>query len=287
MLKKIRIESNNVCFGPFPENDEEVEQHLTINSAGRVWLTRKSFSDEVIEKKQFSIGKEMASRLLITFEKRFSGNPHITFVADVGCWEITLTYEDGREKAFKGSFLVEEFGNVSGLSDIVREAVGRDDLFVFDGNPDRIEDLTVKYWRVSRIRPKAILKGAAKGDITWKYYEELTLDRRKETLKHIKKMAAQCKQTNVYKVEGGISNLLDGLCPEIFDDMPKVPYDGINNPDNMRTYELIIHTKHGEEKSYSGFFDKYGLPDKWPDFIEKVYDFMAFYGEGELFDEAY
>lgn len=35
-LKKMRIVSNNICYGSMPEPDEEVEQHLTINDEGRV-----------------------------------------------------------------------------------------------------------------------------------------------------------------------------------------------------------------------------------------------------------
>ena len=35
-LKKMRIILNNICYGPMPEPDEEVEQHLTINDEGRV-----------------------------------------------------------------------------------------------------------------------------------------------------------------------------------------------------------------------------------------------------------
>lgn len=42
-LKKIRIVSNNVCYGSMPESDEEVEQHLTINNEGRVWFFGYNF----------------------------------------------------------------------------------------------------------------------------------------------------------------------------------------------------------------------------------------------------
>ena len=38
-LKKIRIVSNNICYGPMPDSDDEVEQHLTINDEGRVWFS--------------------------------------------------------------------------------------------------------------------------------------------------------------------------------------------------------------------------------------------------------
>lgn len=42
-LQKIRIVSNRLCYGPCPEPEEEVEQHITINSEGRVWFSAYIF----------------------------------------------------------------------------------------------------------------------------------------------------------------------------------------------------------------------------------------------------
>lgn len=45
-LKKVRIVSNNICYGPMPEPDEEIEQHLTINDEGRVWFSGYKIENE-------------------------------------------------------------------------------------------------------------------------------------------------------------------------------------------------------------------------------------------------
>ena len=37
-LKKVRIVSNNICYGPMPKPDKEVEQHLTVDDEGHVWF---------------------------------------------------------------------------------------------------------------------------------------------------------------------------------------------------------------------------------------------------------
>ena len=286
-LQKIYIESNNLCFGPCPESDTEIEQHLTITSDAKVELTRQSFSNEIIEDTEFSIDQDKAMALFKTFEVRFSRDVDIIFATDVGSWDMTLTNEEGQEFSFNGSLIEDGKGAVSDLSDIVREALNRDDLFVFDGNPDRVEDLTVRYHRISKIKPKVVQKDATWEYVTWEYSEELKIERGNETLTHIKQIAERCKQTNVYEVEGGVSNLLDEIYPEIFDHMPDVPDDIIDDPNEVRNYEIILNSKHGEERKIKGYFDKYGLPEEWADFIDKVYDFMAFYGVGELFNEAY
>lgn len=43
---KIRIVSNNICYGPCPEPTDEVEQHITINAEGRVWFSAYNFGEE-------------------------------------------------------------------------------------------------------------------------------------------------------------------------------------------------------------------------------------------------
>ena len=45
MPQKIRIVSNGMGYGPCPEPNDIVEQHITINSDGRVWFSAYSFGD--------------------------------------------------------------------------------------------------------------------------------------------------------------------------------------------------------------------------------------------------
>ena len=44
-LKKMCIVSNAICYGTPPEPEDEVEQHLTINSEGRVWFSDYAFGE--------------------------------------------------------------------------------------------------------------------------------------------------------------------------------------------------------------------------------------------------
>ena len=40
------------------------------------------------------------------------------------------------------------------------------------------------------------------------------------------------------------------------------------------------------EKVIQGTYDKKGLPDDWAEFMESVFDFMTFYGWGEIMNPA-
>lgn len=286
-LRKIKLYSDAICYGPCPMPDDETEQSLTINSNGGVWITRKSFGDGVIEKTNFKIDTEEAKRLLSVFEKRFSQDHQIWFVTDIGSWEMILTNEEGKEFHYSGPLCEEEHSVVEGLSDMVRETVGRDDLFVFDGNPDKITELKLEYTRESKIKPKVLPEGAAYEYITWNYSETLTIDRATETLTNHVQFANAASVTNTYHIDGGICNLLDELWPEMFDDIQGNPEDVVNDPLEQRKYKLTVHTKQGDEKVIEGSYDKLALPDGWPEFIDKIYDFISFYGIGEIFNEEY
>lgn len=286
-LKKINIVSNNICYGPCPMPEDEVEQHLTIFSDGTVLLTRHSYNEEIIEEASLCMDEENTKWVMESFEKSFAEGHDDCFVTDIGSWGVVLTNAEGRELSYSGALMEQEGSVVYRFSDMLREAIGRDDLFAFDGNPDRINDLTLEYTRESKIKPKSLPEGAEYEFITWNYANKITIDRKTETLINHIQFADSASVTNTYQIEGGVSNLLDGLWPEMFDDIEGNPDDVMDDPMEKRHYKLTLHTKQGMEKVIEDSYDKKSLPDEWPDFIEKIYRFICFYGIGEIFEEDY
>lgn len=49
---------------------------------------------------------------------------------------------------------------------------------------------------------------------------------------------------------------------------------------------LTIDYKKNPQKIITGTFDKYGLPDDFENFTDTVFDFMRFYGLGEILDPS-
>ncbi len=135
-LKKIRLISNYICYGPMPQADEEVEQHLTILSDGRVWLSRYAFGNGVEgklkEKKQINVGKDVANDIL-QYTKRYFNKKGLTLrCTDVGDWELRMTDENDVKNIIQGSLISDDY--TSEISAYFRKKLPFDYLFLFDGD---------------------------------------------------------------------------------------------------------------------------------------------------------
>ena len=145
--------------------------------------------------------------------------------------------------------------------------------------------MEIQYHRNTKIKSGRIPKGTAREYATWDCKEFLTLDRASETLEHVREIGSRCKVTNVYYVQEGISSFLDDIDINAFSEIEGNPPDVVDDPLEIKEYTITLFTKHGAIREITGTFDKKGLPTDWPDFIDTVYGFMAFYRVGDLFDE--
>lgn len=293
-LKKMRIVSNNICYGSMPEPDEEVEQHLTINDEGCVWFSGYNFGHgggryEKARSRNFKIEKADADRLFNAIAAYF-GNEYVEiFATDIGDWVMELTNTEGVTYKFRGSLCADFDYEGTDLSDLFRDTVDMDDLYVFDGNnkPDVINKITLDYHRVTKIKPGQRPEGATWEFVTWDYTEHLIIDRATETLEHIQNIGTGCKVSRKYEIEGGIESLLENFDAEdLFSHIEGNPDDVIENPNETKDYRITIDYKKNPQRVIEGSYDKNGLPGDFADFAETVFDFIRFYGMGEILDPS-
>lgn len=289
-LEKVRILSNNIRYGPMPKPDEEVEQHLTINSEGRVRFSGYNFGTgggryESARRRNFKIEKAATNKLFDAIAAYF-GNAHTeVFAADSGDWVMELTNTEGVTYKFRGSLCDHLDCKGTDLSDLVRDTVGMDDLYVFDGNsePDVITKITLDYRRVTKITPHKKPEGADWESVTWDYTERLVIGRETETLEHIQNVGTRCIISHKYEVEGGIESLLENFDAEdLFSHIEGNPHDVLDTPNETKDYTITIEYRKKPSRIITGSYDKNGLPEDFSDFAEAVFDFMGFYGFGEM-----
>ena len=291
--QKLQIISNNICYGPHPKPDDEIEQHLTITADGRIFFSTYAYGDGTkylkARTKNFKIGSEKTAYLLKIVSEYFSDEYDVSFATDVGDWEMTLTNADETPYHFRGSLCSgcsDELGNIS---NIIRFTLDMPELLVFDGrsNADRIERISVDYHRVTKIKPGVRPEGATWEYATWDYSEQLIIDRKTETLEHIQNIGSGCQVSRKYHVEEGVSSLLDDLdAEEFFTHTEGNPLDVLRNPLETKDYKITVDYLYGDQRVLIGSFDKNGLPDDFSDFAETVFDFMRFYGMGEILDPS-
>ncbi len=293
IAKKIRIVSNGICYGPCPEPDDIVEQRITINSDGQVWYSGYAFGDgygkhKKVETKNFKIEKEIAQNVINKVSKYFSGEYEEVYATDIGNWELELTNTEGKVYKFSGSLCAEfEIDGVD-LSDLIRDSLDIEDLYVFDGRfkPDVINRIAIDYHRVTKIIPAKPPSDTAEY-FTWDYTERLIIDRATETLEHLQNIGTGCKVSRKYEVEGGIESLLDDFEAEgLFSYVEGNPEDAIDTPNETKNYKITIDYKKNPQRIITGTFDKRDLPSDFDEFANAIFDFIRFYGLGELFDPS-
>ena len=137
--QKVRIISNNICYGPCPAPDDEVEQRITINAEGRVWFSAYNYGfgfekHEKCRSKIFKIEKATAANVLTRLASYFSNDYIEEFVTDCGEWKMEITNTDGKTYVFDGPLCCDLEEKLNELSSLIRQALNMDDLYVFDGN---------------------------------------------------------------------------------------------------------------------------------------------------------
>lgn len=289
-LKKMQIISNNTCFGHMPEPNEEVEQHLIINNEGRVFFSGYKFghSGEQYEKarsKTYKIDKSATDKLFDAITAYF-GNEYIEiFATDIGDWVMELTNTEGVTYKFRGSLCADFDYDGIDLSDLVRDIVDMDDLYVFDGNykSEEISRITLDYHRVTKIEAKQKPEDTEWKYLTRDYTEHLVIDRETGTLEHIQNIGPGSKVSRKYEIEGGIESLLESFdAEELFTCIEGNPDDVINTTNETKDYTITIDYKKNPSRIITGSYDKKGLPEDFADFAETVFDFIRFYGFGEI-----
>ncbi len=293
MASKIQIISNNICFGPCPLPDDEIEQHLSITADGRVFFSAYAYGDGTkhikTNTKNFKIEAEKAAYILKIVGDYFSEEYDVAFVTDVGEWEMTLTNTENASYHFRGSLCAGCSEELDNISNIIRFNLNMPELLVFDGrsNSDRIEKIVIDYHRLTKIKPGVKPEGATWEYATWDYSEHITIDRKSEVLEHIQNIGTGCQVSRKYHVEDGITSFLDDINADDFMVHTEGnPPDVIVNPLETKDYKITIDYLYGEQQILTGTFDKNGLPDDFADFAESIFDFMRFYGMGEILDSS-
>ena len=234
------------------------------------------------------LNKDNTESIFSAFTTYFSKGYDEDFATDIGSWKLELTNTDGRTYQFQGALCSKLEVNGVDLSDLLRDCLEMSDLYAFDGNlkPDEIRRIEIYYHRNTKIKPKIPISESIEYAV-WDYTESIVIDRDSETVEQIQNIGTGCSVTRIYRVEDGVESLLEGLDAEtLFENIEGNPEDVFIDPLESRDYTIRVLSEKGKEKTIQGTYDKKGLPDDWEEFIDSVFDFMTFYGWGEIMNPS-
>lgn len=293
-VKKIKIISNIICDDYSPEADDEIEQHITIDSDGHVWFSAYIFekrNDGKYKKSRmnnFKIKSTAAEEIISAVSSYFSVDFLQVFRTNTGMWKIEIINDEGRVYKTEGSIYPDFENQGIEISNLIRRNLKIPNLYLLDRDcePDIIEKVIIDYHRVTKINVKQPFNNF-KGFFNWEYTEKLVIDRETKSIEHIQNIGTGCTVSKRYTSESGIDDLLDDLDIDcLLEKNDEKPSEITGIPLEKRNYTLTVALKKGGEKKISGIYDKKGLPDNWEEFMENVFDFISFYGCGEILNPA-
>lgn len=188
-LKKLYLISNNMCYGPMPDSNDEIEQHLTVLSDGHICLeyyqyVQDSFLKRINVKQNVKERKKI-EQLFVVIASCFEYGYDEPLVKDVGSWSLELTNTEGKVYTYEGPMCEKLMYAELDLSNLIRNTIGIADAFAFDGNEkDVINKITIDYCR-----------------LTNRITEQLVIDRETGSLEHRKHIGTNGTITHTYEIE--------------------------------------------------------------------------------------
>lgn len=131
--KKMTLVSCAEGYGPLPPDDEEVEQKLTINDRGAVFITYYNTANSTLRKERKRVPSQKTQMLLRDISLAFSTRWQNVIALDAGFWNMKITNTEGRSFSFDGALLPDEDAELSAISDAIRDLLDDTGLYCFDG----------------------------------------------------------------------------------------------------------------------------------------------------------
>lgn len=291
--KLCRLELSTSLPFHFEEVDnKEIMQSFTLDRDGNFSLSGYRVNpngDQPIKNRaaEFKLQKRAVEEIFNALEDHFKDGYRNDDDTTDGYYDLYLYNEEDEQFTYSDSLSLEE--DMRYLSNLIRENVGMEDLFAFDGNQsvDIINHITIDYERTIFDDDNDDMDPEDRS-IRFVYHETLEIDRDSASLDIKRTIDDRCKMSFHYEIENEIPSLLDELSEhEVFQQVKPYPSDVVQFTDITQTYTICINYEYGEDRVIQGYFDANGLPVDYEDFANALLYMISFYRFSELLDDSY
>ena len=297
-LWKMDLRSRVACFGPEPSKGEELEQHLVVSADAKGKLTRYIHgSGDPIRFKTISLNLNITVvlQLFMYLIMYFGKEQEEVTCKDTGSWELSLTNTDGKVYQYRSGMAKGFDTALDDMSDLMRSGFGIMDLMGFDGGAKRfeIDRITINYHRVKKTRYSDDIDLDEEDDDELfevrvaDIREYLRIDKKTKTLKIMRERNGKNLLSMECKVEALVDILLDSFSDgSLFGNTKRGEDSGIDDPNDVKEYFIIIDYSDGRQRTLSGKFDRQGIPSDWRWFVLTLKQTMELLLSGDLFNPA-
>ena len=267
-LKEMRLTSDVMLFGRLADRFEEVEQFVKISANGKIAFSGYNWVHQLLRSRMDRTDPSLAGEILDLFESYFGHDYERIVKTDTGIWMLELENTEGKIYTYRGCLEGELIVDGKDLSQAVREAVKRHDLFMFDGNPgeDAITKIVIDYHHLTK-----------RAEDLFDFSEEMIIDHDQGLIELIQKTNGETIVATQYHLKNNWVEYLFSYfqADSLFRHVEENPEDVIETPDDIRTYQITLDYRKRPQRRIEGSFDYLGLPYDFSDFADTLEDFLS------------
>lgn len=270
-LKKLHIIYEKGQRDEDPDSSGEVLQHLTADSYGEIHFAAYRSADngddsEPVRDNNFNLEWTYVRTLFSLTVSYFCKNQSDTDKTDTD--KLTAEFTDASGVVYTYKVFPDDC--CEELSDAINGVINIDNLFLSNENPnrDKVNTVTVKY---------------SKTTTAAEYSELLILNRKTGSMEYTRKPNQNSEVTYKCKGSSVIRKMLENLDAETFfskDETTAADTSG------SRLYTITIDYTRRPSRTFSGCFNKSGLPDDFSTFAKSIFEFISINGIGDILNPS-
>ena len=282
--KLVKIRMRSYGFSNIASQLQNEEELLEITPDGIVKLSATRIDGR--EKCKAQIPVDDATYIFNAFTTVFSEYKKEKVPGYSGFWKVRLLTDEDEVFFYHGSNGQDYMYEGKTLTEILRERTTLEELNGFAMRNDEkshVSSIDISFRQT--VAEDAAEKVAEKNhqpmeDTT----ERLIISNRTHEIVYNRRVGNHKRVSLSFEMPEAVKNLLAWYEEQPLFEPGEVSPKPVAEEDISRTYQITVLYSDKKSASYSGSFDKEGLPDNWADFISRVTAFFDTESLGEMFD---
>lgn len=282
--KLVKIRMRSYGFSNVASQLQNEEELLEITPDGIVKLSATRIDGR--EKCKAQIPVDDAAYIFNAFTTVFSEYKKEKVPGYSGFWKVRLLTDEDEVFFYHGSNGQDYMYEGKTLTEILRERTTLEELNGFAMRIDEkshVSSIDISFRQT--VAEDAAEKVAEKNhqpmeDIT----ERLVISNRTHEIVYNRRVGNHKRVSLSFEMPEAVKNLLAWYEEQPLFEPGEMNPKPVAEEDISRTYQITVLYSDKKSASYSGSFDKEGLPDNWADFISRVAAFFDTESLGEMFN---